>query len=141
VNLSGKLTLESCQNIDGLVRFVASRRIFKRAVDQFLKDQVAIRMRAELGAFQQTAKIFDIAMKVSRNQNVRSAGQLDQVADSSGSVMKSPGGLAERFQETRRIGHGPRAQRSVRSRFAFAAVLPRCQPNIVIHRIAEKVTD
>src|SRR5437870_5747032 len=72
VNLSGKLTLESRQNIDGLVRFVASRRIFKRTVDQLLKDYVAIRMRAEFGAFQQTAKIFDIAMKVSRNQNVRS---------------------------------------------------------------------
>src|SRR6266581_3204351 len=82
-------------------------------------------MRAELGAFQQTAEILDITVKVSRNQNVRSAGQLDQVADSSGSVMKSPGGLAERFQETRRIGHGPRAQPSVSSRFAFAALLPR----------------
>src|SRR5438034_5924051 len=82
-------------------------------------------MRAEFSAFQQPPKIFNIAMKVSRNQNVRSSGQLDQVADSSGSVMESPGGLAERFQETRRIGHGPRAQRSVSSRFAFAALLPR----------------
>src|SRR5260370_202769 len=98
-------------------------------------------MRAELSAFQQPPKIFDIAMKVSRNQNVRSAGQLDQVAYSSRSIVKSPGGLAERFQEARRIRHGPRAQPSVSSRFAFAAVLPRCQPNIVIHRIAEKVTD
>jgi len=128
VNLSGKLTLESRQNIDGLVRFVASRRIFKRAVDQFLKYQVAIRMGAELGAVQQPPEILDITVKVSRNHDVDGSGQLDQVADSSGSVMESPGGLAERFQETRRIGHGPRAQRSVSSRFAFAAVLPRCQP-------------
>jgi hypothetical protein len=87
-------------------------------------------MRTELGTFQQAAKIFDIAMKVSRNQNIRSSGQLDQVADSSGSVLEGPRGLAERFQETRRIGHRPGAQQSVSSRFASAAWRRERQPNI-----------
>jgi hypothetical protein len=74
VNLPGKLALKSRQEINQLMRFIAAQGIKKRPVHQFLKNQVSIRMRAQIGSFQETAKVFQIAMQIACHQDILGPG-------------------------------------------------------------------
>jgi hypothetical protein len=74
-------------------------------MDQLLKYQVTIRMRAEFRTVQQAAEVFDIAVKISSNHDIPGASQVNKVTDSSRRITEGSGRLLKRLQKAARVGH------------------------------------
>src|SRR5216683_7144765 len=106
MDLIGKLTLESRQQIQQLMRLVAAGRVMKRPVKQLLEHQVPMGMCQEIGPFQKPAEVFQVSVKVPGHHNLGRAIEVNQMAFASGSILKSPDGLANGSKKAGGIRHG-----------------------------------
>jgi hypothetical protein len=98
VNLPGKLAFECRQKVNQLVGLVSTRWIKERAMDQFLKDYMSIRMRAQVCPLKKPAKILDVSVQIAGDKNILRSGEMNQVADTPRRVVESTCRLTQRLE-------------------------------------------
>jgi hypothetical protein len=85
--------------------FVAAVGIAEAAMDDFLNDEVPAWMAGKLGAFEDSAEVADIAMKVTGDEDVVNILEADESPLPAGGFAKRLGCLTQRVKESDGIGH------------------------------------
>jgi hypothetical protein len=105
VNSVRVLALERGEEVEQLVGLVAAGGVAVGAVDQFLHDQVAARLPAQVRALQDAPEVLDVAVQVAGDQHVVGV-KVNEVAAAAGSVAAGLGGAAQGVQQAVGVRHG-----------------------------------
>ena len=100
-----KLALHRREQIDELMRFLAAIGIRKRPVYEFLKHEVPLRIRGQIGEFPDGLKVRYVAVKIADDENIAGIDQMNEVSDATrrgGHRVDSP---AKRVQHSVRWRH------------------------------------
>ena len=69
MNSLWKLTFQRAKQIEQLMRFIATQRIIKFPVDDFLQDQMPTRKVCEISRFVNCLKIPNVPVQITSNKN------------------------------------------------------------------------
>ena len=106
MDLARELVLQRREEIDELMRLVPALRVAELAVDQFLEDEVPLRVVGEVGGAEHDLEVRDMAVQVAGHEHFRAVRKVDDMAAPAGRGADQRESLAEVCQHSVRGGHG-----------------------------------
>jgi hypothetical protein len=105
MNAIGILALESAEKIDKLVRFIAPGGIHLLAVNDFLKDQVTLRVLVEGRGLVNRLKVTQMPVQVAGDQDVGRVLKLNEAPLPTGRVANLVARFVNSSEEAVRVRH------------------------------------
>jgi hypothetical protein len=97
--------LQGGDEIDELMGFVAVAGVVKRAMNEFLENEMPMRTGSEFCAGEQTPEVVNVSVQISGDKDLLGVVYVDGAASSTGSCVESLDGAMKRSQEAVSVGH------------------------------------